>query len=211
MNLKEAFRYQNKLQQLMQEAKDLLSWDRNVTKVTMTHLRHKVMAEAENETIIEAPETDHAEHITELASFLLLLLEQREQLSRSIRRAKQAMEMDFDSEISLNSDRQALGRLFQHMGSIRSAETVIANGGTGYRFNAEGNQVQYRCDLKKVTTINFDRNRIRAMADAMFCQAEKASAALDQCLVNTEVDYAPPFTVNATFDEAFGWYLAQQT
>ena len=38
---------------------------------------------------------------------------------------------------------------------------MIPNGGTGYRFNTDGNQVSYRCDVKKVTTINYDRNKVR--------------------------------------------------
>lgn len=46
MNLKEAFRYQNKLQSLMDEAQGILDRDANVTKVENTYLRHKVMAEA---------------------------------------------------------------------------------------------------------------------------------------------------------------------
>ena len=48
MNLKEAFRYQNKLQDLMEEAKDILSVDKNVTKVENTHLRHKINPDAED-------------------------------------------------------------------------------------------------------------------------------------------------------------------
>ena len=55
MNLKEAFRYQNKLQALMDEAQSLLGRDSNVTKVQNTYLRKKVMAEAENETTVDAP------------------------------------------------------------------------------------------------------------------------------------------------------------
>ena len=46
MNLKEAFRYQNKLQSFMDEAQGILDRDANVTKVENTYLRHKVMAEA---------------------------------------------------------------------------------------------------------------------------------------------------------------------
>ena len=42
MNLKEAFRYQNKLQTLADEAQGILSCDANVTKVENTYLRHKV-------------------------------------------------------------------------------------------------------------------------------------------------------------------------
>ena len=48
MNLKEAFRYQNKLQALLDEAQGILDCDSNVTKVANTYLRHKVMAEAED-------------------------------------------------------------------------------------------------------------------------------------------------------------------
>lgn len=47
MNLKEAFRYQNKLQSLLDEAQGILDCDANVTKVANTYLRHKVMPEAE--------------------------------------------------------------------------------------------------------------------------------------------------------------------
>ena len=42
MNLKEAFRYQNKLQWLMTEAEEILRRDRNVVKVEQTALLHKV-------------------------------------------------------------------------------------------------------------------------------------------------------------------------
>ncbi len=53
MNLKEAFRYQNKLQALLDEAQGILDCDSNVTNVANTYLRHKVMAEAEDKTILD--------------------------------------------------------------------------------------------------------------------------------------------------------------
>ena len=61
MNLKEAFRYQNKLQALLDEAQGILDCDSNVTKVANTYLRHKVMAEAEDETILDLPQTEYAQ------------------------------------------------------------------------------------------------------------------------------------------------------
>jgi len=51
MNLKEAFRFQNKLQSLMDEAQSILGRDQNITRVQNTYLRKKVMAEAENEPL----------------------------------------------------------------------------------------------------------------------------------------------------------------
>ena len=91
MNLKEAFRYQNKLQNLMDEAEAILSRDRNVTKVENTALRHKVNPDAEDETTVEKPDTEYAEQITEIAVFLMFLLNERERLSYAIRAAKQAI------------------------------------------------------------------------------------------------------------------------
>ena len=74
MNLKEAFRYQNKLQQLMGEAEGILRREKYVTKVTNTALRHKVNPDAEDETTVEEPATEYAEQITEIAVFLMYQL-----------------------------------------------------------------------------------------------------------------------------------------
>ena len=48
MNLKEAFRFQNKLRNLQETASVILGCDSNVTQVKQTYLRKKVMPEAEN-------------------------------------------------------------------------------------------------------------------------------------------------------------------
>ena len=93
------------------------------------------------------------------------------------------------------------------MSQIRSAETLIPGGGVGYKFNAEGNQVSYCCDLKRVTTINFDRNKIRAYATGLNQTADTVSAELDRYTVNTQVDYTPPFDVNDTFADILQWHI----
>ena len=190
MNLKEAFRFQNRLQWLMDEAEKILSKDENVTRVENTHLRKKVMPEAQNETIVNAAPSEYAEQITELTGFLLYLLAQREGLSKAIRAAKNTLLIDMDSETSL-----------------RNSEVTLANGGSGYRFNADGNQVTYRCDVKRVTTINFDRKVVRKYAAELNQKADQVSAELDRCLVNSEVEYQPPFDVNDSFAEVFDLYL----
>lgn len=207
MNLKEAFRYQNKLQRLMEEAEDILRRERNVVKVEQTALLHKVNPDAADETTLEPADTVYAEQITDIAVLLMFLLGERERLSGAIRKAKQSMDMDFDGEVSLNTRRQELASIFRSMAQLRSSETLIPNGGIGYKFNAEGNQVSYRCDLKKVTTINFDRTKIRNYAAALSRRADQVSAELDRRMVITEVPYEPPFDVNDTFAEI----LARQT
>ena len=207
MNLKEAFRYQNKLQRLLEEAEAILENDANVTVVENTYLRKKVMPEAENETVQDAPESEYADRITELAGFALYLLGERESLSRAIRTAKNALPVDMDSEVSLNVARQRLAGVYQHMADLRSSEVTLPNGGTGFRFNAEGNQVAYRCDVRRVTSIHFDRNVIRKHLAGLHQKADAVSAQVDKCLVNSKVEYAPPFDVNDSFAQVFEAYL----
>lgn len=207
MNLKEAFRFQNKLQSFLDEAQAILSVDANVTRVENTYLRHKVMPEAEDETVLAAPETEYYEQITDISRFLLYLLEEKTRLFAAIRKAKDSLDLDMDSEVSLNAARQSIARTFKRMNDLRNSEQILSNGGTGYRFNAEGNQVTYRCDVKRVTTINYDRKVIRAALSALNRKADETSTRLDLCLVTSTVDYAPPFDVNASFAEAFETFL----
>ena len=212
MNLKEAFRFQNKLQSLMEEGKCVLSRDQNITKVKNTYLRKKVMAEAEDETTMDQPTTEYSEKITELAGFLMHLLDEREKLSIAIHKAKAGLDLTagYDGEIGLNSMRQDLASLFRRMSSVRNSEAVIPNGGTGYRFNNEGNQVSYRCDVKRVVTINFDRNKIRKMCGDLSKKADDTSCDLDAALINTSVDYTAPFDVNDTFADVFESFIGEQ-
>lgn len=210
MNLKEAFRFQNKLQRLMDEGRLILGREKNVCKVKTTYFRKKVMNEAEDETIVEIPETEYAEHITEMVSFMLYLLEQREKLSKAIRTAKSALDIDMDSEVSLNIKRQELSRLLGRMSDLRGSEVMVRNGGTGYRFNAEGNEVSYRCDMKTVTTINFDRKKVHSYFAALNRKADAVSAELDRCMVNSTVEYDEPFDVNDSFAQVFEAFLGSK-
>mgnify|MGYP000073185570 FL=1 len=211
MNLKEAFRCQNKLQSLMYDAEEILRNRANITKVTSTNLRHKVMPEMTDETVVEIPESEYSGRITDVALFLVFLLEEKTALAAAIRKSKDQLDIDMDSETGLNSARQRIAGIFRTMNSLRASEQTIANGGTGYRFNADGNQVTYRCDVRRVTSINFDRNVIRAELGKLDRAADETSAKLDLCAVTAAVDYAPPFDVNADFADAFETYLKSRS
>lgn len=210
MNLKEAFRFQNKLGTLMDEAQGILGREANITKVENTYLRKKVFDGAENETVVDTPPTEFADRITEVVKFVMHLMDQREKLSKAIHAAKNALPIDMDSEVGLNAKRQEIARVLKRMADVRNSEVLINGGGTGYRFNQEGNQVTYRCDVKRVTTINFDRKVVRNLAAEMNRRADLISAELDRCLVNSEVAYEAPFDVNDSFSEVFGAFVDAQ-
>ena len=200
MNLKDAFRVQNKLQAVMLQAMDILEDRQNILKVRTTHLRSKVMADDQDVVVEENASSEYAGHANEIVGFLMEMMGEREKLSRAIRDAKSRLTLDLDSETGLNRQRQALARTFRSMTALRSSEKNIPGGGSGYRFNSDGNQVTYRCDARQVVTIDFDRNRVRALAAALSKQADACSMEMDKCLVNTEVDYVPPFDLNDSFE-----------
>lgn len=207
MNLKEAFRYQNKLQALMQEAEYVLGKDTNVTKVETTYLRSKVVSDAADEKVVQIPETEYSEKITEMVEFLLFILDEKEKLFEAIRKAKNAQAFDMDGEVSLNATRQKVAQVLKRMNDLRGSEQTISNAGQGYKFNAEGNQVSYRCDLKRVTTINFDRKVVQRKLKELNRKSDETSAQIDVCLVTSVVDYEPPFDVNASFADAFEGFM----
>ena len=210
MNLKEAFRYQNKLQTLMFEAKGILENDRNITKTQTTVFHKKVMPELENESIVDVAPSEYADRINDVVAFLMHLLDEREKLAKCIHDAKAALPIDMDNEVSLNGKRQDIASVLRHMVDLRSTEQLLASGGTGYRFNAEGNQVSYRCDAKRVTTINFDRNKMRSYLATLNKKSDEISAELDRCMVNSEVAYEATFDVNDSFATVFEAYLEGQ-
>ena len=210
MNLKEAFRYQNKLSSFLNEAQMILCSDKNITKVENTYLRHKVMPEMDDETVLSLPDTEYYEHITSIAKFMLFLLEEKQVLSAAIRKAKDALDIDMHSEVSLNGTRQNVARILQHMNDLKSSEQTIAGGGTAYRFNTDGNQISYRCDVRRVTTINYDRIFVRRALEKLNHQSDETSARLDLCLVTSKVDYNPPIDVNASFADALEIFMARQ-
>ena len=206
MNLKEAFRYQNRLQSLLEDCRVILSNDRNTTRTECTYLRRKVMEGAENETVAEVAPSEYSGRINEIVGLMMYLLGERERLFAAIHDAKAGLDTDFDAEASLNSTRRSITAVLRRMADIRSSETTVPNGGYGYRFNADGNQVSYKCDVKRVTTIAFDRNMVRRYAAGLSRRSDEISSRLDQAIVNTAVEYDPPFDVNDTFADVFDFF-----
>ena len=77
MNLKDAFRAQNKLQSLLDESMSILGDSRNIVKTETIHLRKKVMPDAENESEFALAPSEYADQIGQVAQFMMYLLEER--------------------------------------------------------------------------------------------------------------------------------------
>lgn len=203
MNLKEAFRFQNKLSSLMEEVENIIRIPTNITKVQSTLQCSKVVKGTQDIVSYAVPATDYAEQITELTSFLMFLLGEKEKLYSEVQKTKATLDIDIDSETAMNAKRQEIASYFKSMNDIRSSEKLLVGEGVGYTFNTDGNQVPFKCDLKKVTTINFDRNKIRAYLEKLHKISDSVSEKLDIALVTSNVAYEAPFDVNASLNDIF--------
>ena len=74
----------------------------------------------------------------------------------------------------------------------------------------EGNQTPYLYEIEVETTEAFDRGRAKSVVREIMLQADKASAEIDSALINTQVEYEPPFNVNDSFDDVMEEFLAKR-
>lgn len=209
MNLKEAFRFQNKLESLINETEAILSSEECVTLTRRTYLYKKVNPDVTNQTVTVTPDTEFYKQINELIEFAMYLLDQKSKLSKAISITKNNLPLDLDGEVGMNRYRQRISDVFRYMARIKGKEVTEINGGVGYRFNNEGNQIAYKCDVERVTTINFNRNTVRKYATQLSKTADETSLEIDKCMINYEVDFEPSFDVNDSFDEVFENFISK--
>ena len=211
MNLKDAFRYQNKLKSLSSEILSFLSMENNYVSHKVVHLRSKVNKDYENEEIVQTFDSEYSSNITALIKLNDYLLSEQVKLAKAIREAKVEAGVDIDSETGLNSNRQLFIKILQKMVDTKATEKYDPMGGYGFAFNNEGNQIRYSCPVKQVKEINFDRNYAKKLLSQLSEKAEKMSDSIDRTIVNAEVKYEIPFNVNSTLSSVFHWFVEEKT
>ena len=210
MNVKEGFRYQNKINTLFKVASGILSDERSLLNRKVITLRSKVDPNAEDTVNEDLNNTIYAESISDIVDFVNFLISEREKLSAAIHKVKETLPIDIDSETAMNSMRQDLAKVYREMLKQRERDFIIPGHGIAYRWNQEGNQVQYTCDLHEIDTLNYDKADIKRKATALNKQIDEVSANIDKALINYDLDYEPPFDVNDTFDDIFDDFISKQ-
>ena len=135
--------------------------------------------------------------------FKIFLLEESAKLSKAIRETKRKLDVDIDGEASVNRDRQEVAKILSFIMTHykNKKEKILKNEGLGYIFNNDGNLVEYKCDIKQITTPNFNTKMVSDMLRRLYRESEETSKRIDLALINSEVDYTAPFDVNAEFSE----------
>ncbi len=204
MKLKEAFQAQNKINSLLSTVSLHLEDGRQLKQVTEKHLKGKALSGLADETIDQEADTDRYD-VGKMLQVCRDLLAEKAKLGTAIGKAKAGMAFDFDVAIDTNRSRRRLIPILSAMASLKDSHSLRRSAGTGYTFNKDGNQVEYLYDIDYITTIRFDRNKVRALLKTMQEEANELSLQIDKAQLEVEVDYQPSFDVNGDdtiiFDE----------
>lgn len=199
MNLKEAFRYQNFLDELLGTAYSYLNNKNFVVSTVETHLKSQVNPDAKDEVIEVQKPYDVDFTPNDLIDFVVKVINEKEKLSNIISDAKMRTEIDIDVAIALNKKKQGFARVLQSLSNIKSGEKV--KNASDYKFNTDGNQVSYYYKINEVTKIDFNRNDVRGLYKKLLKETDDVSTKLDSILINTELDFNPNWDINDSFEE----------
>lgn len=199
MILKEAFHYQNYLSDLYENTLSYLTSTSFITTTKQVHNRAKANPDAGDETVI-VPKPGSPEFTPgQLLDFAVELIDEREKLSGAISEAKKKTEFDIDAAMAVNRMKQGFVSVLRSMAAIRPMETDKE--GTGYKFNAEGNQVTYHYPLKEIRTIDYDRGNVKKLIKKYQEETGRISIRRDQIDLLTEVDYDPKWDADTPLED----------
>ena len=206
MNLKESFRYQNFLENMLAYAGNSLTDKEHSLTITKNHLRKKANAEAED--MIETVDVGEFFKNDDVLKFMTMLVEERSKLTNAIGKAKASIGFDLDAAIETNKFRQTVANRVKTM--LRFTASKRTERGTDYKFNVEGNQTQYYYDIEVEANEAFDRSVAKDTMRKLILKADKVSAEIDSAMINTIVEYDAPFNVNDSFEDVMTDFLAKE-
>lgn len=197
MNLKEAFRYQNFLASMINNARGFLYQRDHALQTIMTHKKHA--ANQDEEDVIEVEDNGAIESNDDVIKFMLWAIEQREQLGLAISQAKRYALTDIDAEIGANKFRQSAAESIKQMLSFEPKSGKDT--GRGYKFNNDGVQAPYMYTIEVAQKELFDREFAKHTVKELMKKSDEVSAQIDYTMINTEVEYTPVFNVNSSFHD----------
>lgn len=199
MNLKESYRYQNFLDNLLNTAYSYLRNNSFVTTTKQQHLRSKANPDAVDETLEVAKPMDVDFTPNDVINFVVDILDEKEKVSAAIVAAKAKTEINIDNAITMNVKKHEYINVLGLLADKKPNEITVR--GTGYKFNAEGNQVSYYYDVTQTTTIDFNRNDVKGLIKKLNRECDEISAKLDSIEINTQLDFCPKFDICDKFED----------
>ena len=164
--------------------------------ITEKHLRSKALAGQQDDSVDVSQKAEDGFDVGRLLSVWQELMVEKERLGTAIGKAKASMEFNLDAAVDANKSRRAFLSTLQMLASRKNSHELRKGEGRGYVFNNDGNQTSYFYDIDRIMTIDYDRNKVRAMVKELTQNADAVSIKIDEALLTTKVDYTPKFDLS---------------
>ena len=202
--LREAFRYQNFLESLIQSCDSYLRNSNNVMKIVEEHHRSNVQPEAQDEKKDNIADRPLAVSADTLINFMFCVYLEKESLSKAINDAKNQHCADMDMDMALNKTRQRIVDRLKSVAALKTRKTT--NKGSAYCFNNDGNQIEYYYDIEVTSVPEFDRSKVKKLIQELASKSDKISTRIDYYLTSVPVNFDPYFDINSSFEELIEEY-----
>lgn len=201
MVLKEAFRLQNVLSSYLKSATNYLRDTDNVVTVTEKHNRVKAYKDAENEELQRTNNTKLTYSTDMIIDFAVTVLDISAKLDESIARAKATADISIDAATGSNKrKRDFITYVLEPL--LRKKADSVETTGRAMKFNVAGDQVSYTYPVTVITSIDYNRNAVKAIEKRLRTSCDDISAAIDKINTTVDVDFTCIFDVNDSFEDA---------
>ena len=197
MNLRESFQYMNFLDGKLEEIEWKLRDTKNVVTIKETHMKSASNPNFQDEDKTIEPDIEF--EAVQLIDFMDVIMKEKTELSKAIHEAKNKAEVNLDHAISLNKAKQKQAIILKRLIDLKTKEEERRE--TAYMINNEGNQVPFYYPVKRVATINYDRNKVKARYKAIKKECDEMSTLIDKIQINTEVVFDPKWNVSDTLED----------
>lgn len=197
MNLRESFQYMNFLDGKLQDIEWKLRDTKNVVTIKETHMKSASNPNFQDEDKTIEPDIEF--EAVQLIDFMDVIMKEKTELSKAIHEAKNKAEVNLDHAISLNKAKQKQAIILKRLIDLKTKEEERRE--TAYMINNEGNQVPFYYPVKRVATINYDRNKVKKRYKAIKKECDEMSTLIDKIQINTEVVFDPKWDVSDTLED----------
>ena len=197
MNLRESFQYMNFLDGKLEDIEWKLRDTKNVVTIKETHMKSASNPNFQDEDKTIEPDIEF--EAVQLIDFMDVIMKEKTELSKAIHEAKNKAEVNLDHAISLNKAKQKQAIILKRLIDLKTKEEERRE--TAYMINNEGNQVPFYYPVKRVATINYDRNKVKARYKAIKKECDEMSTLIDKIQINTEVIFDPKWDVFYTLED----------
>ena len=197
MNLRESFQYMNFLDGKLEEIEWKLRDTKNVVTIKETHMKSASNPNFQDEDKTIEPDIEF--EAVQLIDFMDVIMKEKTELSKAIHEAKNKAEVNLDHAISLNKAKQKQAIILKRLIDLKTKEEERRE--TAYMINNEGNQVPFYYPVKRVATINYDRNKVKARYKAIKKECDEMSTLIDKIQINTEVVFDSKWDVSDTLED----------